>query len=98
MIAQKGQPPLTRIRRPTAIVGQILLHSARGNPVSQLQFQLVGDVLFAPCRVSQPPSSESTLGGSWAERVFLSAWTSSARTSGTLGDAIGLEYPALPPR
>ena len=47
---------------------------------------------------SQPPSSGSTVEDSWAERVFLPAWTSSARTSGIPCDAIGSTYPASPPR
>ena len=48
MIVHEGQPSLTRIWRPTAMAGQIFLHRARGNSDSQLQFQLVGDVLLAP--------------------------------------------------
>src|SRR5258706_14875671 len=48
MTVHKGQPSLTRIRRPNSMTSQVLLHCARGNADSELQFQLVGNALLAP--------------------------------------------------
>jgi hypothetical protein len=72
LIVHKGQPSLTRIRRPaTRWPAKYFRNVLGGHADSQLPFQL-------------------------AERVFLSPWTSSVRTSGTLDDAIGSAYPVSP--
>jgi hypothetical protein len=98
MIVHESQPSLTQIRRSTAMAGQILLHRAGGLPGFPISTSAHWRCAPRLKWDYQPPSSGSTVEDSWAERVFLPVWTSSARTSGIPGDAIGSAYPASPPR
>jgi hypothetical protein len=52
MIVHKGQPSLTRTRRPTSMTSQIPLDRAGENPDSRLQVQLVRDALLNQVRFS----------------------------------------------
>src|SRR5258708_30791311 len=48
VIANEGQPALARVGLAAGALPQILLHGAGRNPDSQLQLQLICDLLLAP--------------------------------------------------
>src|SRR6266849_10992676 len=48
VIANEGQPALARVGLTAGALPQILADRARRHPDTQLQFQLVGDVLLSP--------------------------------------------------
>jgi len=71
VIVYEGQPALDRIGGSAWALGQILADSAGRNSNTQLQFQLVGDVLLSPSRIFFGYLKNQTLevfGQSWLSR------------------------------